>query len=174
MKRKKASSSTLKEDYSWRDANAACETDAKLLFCPECFPHMQALEQVPPQPETCMWSQMPMVLTTAIGHPFSWSRSCREDNNQLSKHLAEQSLNSAHTRAHCCLVCQISTNTQRPSWISWGISTVRVQGSEGIALSTTVYEMRKHMWEGETHMRTTKNRRAIKCHDMCKVQWEER
>lgn len=51
--------------------NAACETDAKLLFCPECFLHMQALEQVPPQPRDL---HVPMVLTTAIGHPFSWSR----------------------------------------------------------------------------------------------------
>lgn len=67
----KASSWTLKEDYSWRGANAACETDAKLLFCPECFLHMQALEQVPPQPRDL---HVPMVLTTAIGHPFSWSR----------------------------------------------------------------------------------------------------
>lgn len=71
MKWGKASSWTLKEDYSWRGANAACETDAKLLFCPECFLHMQALEQVPPQPRDL---HVPMVLTTAIGHPFSWSR----------------------------------------------------------------------------------------------------
>lgn len=138
-------------------------------FAPNASFTCKLLNRSHHNPETCVrqwfWPQ-PLVTHLA-------GRGSREDNNQLSKHLAQQSLNSTHTRAHYCLVCQISTNT-KAFMNKVRVSTLRDQGPEGIALSTTVYEMRKHSWGGETHMRTKENKSNKMSHDMCKVQWEER